>query len=176
MRKLSPVSWLVGPSVTNTFRFPGVRVSERLQTFRRPRGMIYFPKAMTNSFQTLISKVYSPKCIFAKCILRGVSVLCNKALWANCIFTQPSSTQPTQIVQLISVATRLFLSWLFWHVRANPRPRHLHLITLHTAAAAFSDNHMSFELTKEGDHAHQTFVFFNIHTALYIRGRCTSKM
>ena len=40
-----------------------------LQSVRRPRYVISFPKAMTNSnsFETSISKLYFPKCTFAKC-------------------------------------------------------------------------------------------------------------
>ena len=60
-------------------------------------------------------KCILPKCIFATCFFRGVPGLCNtsKALLAYCVFTQPNSTQPTQVAQLISIATRLFLSDYF---------------------------------------------------------------
>ena len=50
------VRWLVGSSVHNTFLYVGV--SERFQIVRRPQDMICLPKAMSNSFQTSISKVF----------------------------------------------------------------------------------------------------------------------
>ena len=49
----TPVSWLVTLSHVHC-----VGVSGPLQSVSRPWDGIYFPKAMTNTFQTSISKVY----------------------------------------------------------------------------------------------------------------------
>ena len=45
---------------------PTCGVFERLQIVRRQCDMMYFLKAMTNSFQTLISKLYFSKVFFCK--------------------------------------------------------------------------------------------------------------
>ena len=46
---------------------------------RRPRDVIYFLKAVTNSFQTLISKFFFPKYIFWKCILcKNIFAMCTR--------------------------------------------------------------------------------------------------
>ena len=54
------VGWSVGQSVTLSDCLWSTRVLESgpLQSIHRPREVRYFPKAMTNIFQTPISKVY----------------------------------------------------------------------------------------------------------------------
>ena len=70
----TPVSWLVRWSVRNTFRFPLCRC---LWSVRRPQDVIYLLKAKTNSFQTLIFKVY-----FSKNVFRKVYPACTSSNWA----------------------------------------------------------------------------------------------
>ena len=56
------VGWLVHWSIADTFRFPLCRcLWTKAQSVRRPQDIIYFLKAMTNSFQTSTSMVYFSK-------------------------------------------------------------------------------------------------------------------
>ena len=80
---------LVGPSIRayvgHTFRFPLI-----VSLDRRPRDMIYFLKAMTNSFQTSISKVYFCKV----CPSYASSKLCELISYAHC------TGEPSLLIQL----------------------------------------------------------------------------
>ena len=73
---------------------------------RGPRHMIYFPKAMTNTFQTS----NFPKCIFPDCIFANY-------IFPNCIFRSEPRLAFSKLCQLI----------LFW----SPSKLQLHFFSVH---------------------------------------------
>ena len=55
--------------VLNIIRLKWTKQHCQSQQYKSPRDVIYFLRAMTNSFQILISKVYFPKCICLRVLL-----------------------------------------------------------------------------------------------------------
>ena len=94
------VSWFAGPSVRNTFRFP--------------QNVIYFPKAMSNSFQTSISKINCFQSVFLQSI-PGFRIF--KALRVYCTFPSfiyfhqykcTSNVQPGRSGLLQSIVSKVY--------------------------------------------------------------------
>ena len=90
---------------------PTCGVFERLQIVRRQCDMMYFLKAMTNSFQTLIPKLYFSKVFFCKVYQADAfSKLCEFISLAQSIY-QPQTAISFKRPQIPGVSKRRDVHW-----------------------------------------------------------------